>query len=72
VTVAELEKRVRALEQEVALLRRRLGGEEAHTMPWWEQIAGSFKGDRAFEQGEWLGRKYRESLRPGGRKRTRS
>ena len=71
-SVAELEKRVRALEQEVAPLRRRVSGEEAATRPWWQQIAGSFKGDRAFVQAMKLGRQYRESLRPGGRKRTRT
>ncbi len=70
-SVAELEKRVRALEDEVARLRWRLRGQGDDDRPWWEQIAGTFKGDRAFMEAMKLGRKYRESLRPRRGKRTR-
>ncbi len=70
-SVAELEKRVRALEEEVARLRRRLQGREMDSRPWWKQIAGSFKGDRGFVEAMRLGRKYRQSLRPRGPKKPR-
>jgi hypothetical protein len=58
-----LEKRVAALEAEMAALRRKIetGGSDK---PWWERIAGTFEHDPIYEKAMELGRKYRESLRP--------
>lgn len=68
-TAEQLEKRVEALERELAELRshlQRLGPET----PWWERIAGTFHDDPIHEKAMKLGREYRRSLRPGksGRK----
>jgi hypothetical protein len=57
-----LERRVAALEAEIERLKDRVGA--APGPPWWEQIAGSFSGDTAFDQAMHLGREYRRSLRP--------
>ncbi len=70
-SVAELERRVRALEDEVARLRKRLRGGDTDLRPWWQRIWGTFAGDPAFEEAMRLGREYRESLRPKPRRRTR-
>ena len=60
-----LEDRVAALEEEVAELKKRLGGEQpGDGVPWWEKIAGTFANDEAYEEAMRLGREYRESLRP--------
>ncbi len=62
-SLSSLEKRVAALEEELAALRRKI--EAAGTAePWWERIAGTFEHDPVYEQAMKLGRKYRESLRP--------
>ncbi len=68
---SSLEKRVAALEEEMAVLRRRIEA-VAPTEPWWERVAGTFEHDPVYEQAMKLGRKYRESLRPAkqrGRKK---
>ncbi len=69
--MAELEKRLQALEVEVAELRRRLQGKDVDERPWWEKIAGTFAGDRSFLEAMKLGREYRESLRPKKARRSR-
>jgi hypothetical protein len=56
-----LEKRVAALEAEVAQLRQAVLPSQK---PWWEEWAGAFRGDPYFEKAMNYGRKYRESLRP--------
>ncbi len=71
-SVAELEKRVRALEEEVARLRRRLQGRDHDDRPWWEKVWGSFASDPAFEEAMRLGRQYRKSLKPKRHRRSRS
>jgi hypothetical protein len=68
-SVQDLERRVTALEAEVARLRAKV--EPEPEIPWWEQIYGSFKGDPAFLEAMRLGREYRESLRPKPRKRRK-
>ncbi|MCG8587028.1 MAG: hypothetical protein MI757_20165 [Pirellulales bacterium] len=56
---AQLEKRIAALEQEMARLKSRLdAGDER---PWWERIAGTFANDPAHEEARKLGQEYRRA-----------
>lgn len=57
----ELEARIAALEDEVARLKRTVGGERGSTKPWWEQIAGTFAQDRMYKEAMTLGRQHRRS-----------
>jgi hypothetical protein len=61
-----LEKRVAALEKELAAIRRQIEAARS-AKPWWERIAGTFEHDPVYEEAMKLGRKYRESLKPGKR-----
>jgi hypothetical protein len=56
---AQIEKRLDALEREVNALKGRLRTRQTD-VPWWKQIAGTFKNDPAFEQASRLGRSYRK------------
>jgi hypothetical protein len=67
---ARLEKRVAALEAEVAELKRKLEERDLST-PWWEQIAGTFQNDPLYERAMRLGQQYRQSLRPKSPTRRR-
>lgn len=69
---AQLEKRVAALEEELARLKSKMEGIDA-LKPWWERIAGTFQDDPVYEKAMKLGREYRQSLgrRPGKRKQQR-
>ncbi len=61
------EKRVAALEAELARLRRKIEtGESAR--PWWERIAGTFEKDPVYEKAMKMGREYRKSLKPPGKR----
>jgi hypothetical protein len=64
-TVAELTRRVEALEESVRELREELSGRGRPR--WWRTGAGRFARDPVFEEIVRLGREYRESLRPGRR-----
>ncbi len=59
---ASLEKRVTALETQLAVLQKKVGTTD--TRPWWRQIFGQFANDPAFTEAMRIGREYRESLRP--------
>ncbi|MEX2175284.1 MAG: hypothetical protein WD872_13060 [Pirellulaceae bacterium] len=59
-----VEERLRALESEVAALKKRVGDAPDDARPWWQKISGAFQGDPAFLEAMKLGREYRESLRP--------
>ncbi len=63
-----LEKRVAALEEELARLQRKIETAKLKR-PWWECIAGTFEKDPVYEQAMKLGREYRQSLNPA-RKRN--
>jgi len=58
-TPAQLEKRVAAVEQELARLRSRL--DTTAEQPWWQKIAGTFSNDPAHEEARKLGQAYRQS-----------
>ena len=61
-TNIELEKRITSLETEVALLKSKDQKKKAKT-PWWEEIAGTFADDPAYDEAMRLGREYRLSQR---------
>jgi hypothetical protein len=72
--MSNIEKRLQALEEEVAELKRRLATTPAPTEPWWKKIAGTFPGDEAdleaFRLGqEWRKRENARSLRKPPKKR---
>jgi hypothetical protein len=60
----DLEQRVALLEAVVAKLKAEAGDSRGKQYPWWEEIAGSFADDPAFEEAMRLGREWRESFRP--------
>jgi hypothetical protein len=64
---ARLERRVAALEEQVAGLRKQQES-GASGRAWLDDLYGKFAGDPVFEKAMKLGRKYRESLRPRTRK----
>ena len=61
--VSTLEERVRALEEEVAELKRLVGRGESQKS-WIERISGSFANDPEFEEIVRLGREIRAADRP--------
>lgn len=67
--VAELEKQLVVLRDEVARLKEQVGSETESEMPWWEKHWGIFDNDPDYEKAMELGRQYRESLRPKPRKK---
>jgi hypothetical protein len=58
----QLEKRVAHLEAEVARLKNKVENDSASS-PWWQQIAGTFTNNSAYDEAMRLGREYRDSLR---------
>lgn len=70
VKLAELEKQVLALTDELAQVKQQLinGKPSEPEMPWWEKHWGIFDNDPDYEKAMELGRQYRESLRPKPRK----
>jgi hypothetical protein len=65
----EIEKRLTAIEKEIAHLKRgRLPAAEAHPIRALEKIHGTFENDAAFREATRLGRDWRRSQRPNGRK----
>ncbi len=59
----EIEVRVKALENEIALLKQKFNKIEKEKKPWWEQIAGTFANDPIYDEAMRLGREYRLSQR---------
>jgi hypothetical protein len=66
-----LEDRVRALENEMALLKARLEPMKRTSADWLDKIYGSFANDPIYEEAMRLGREYRESQRPKPKRRRK-
>ncbi len=61
-TNTELEKRIAALEAEVASLKSKVEkNSNTDKAPWWEQRMGVFADDPIYDEAMRLGREYRES-----------
>jgi hypothetical protein len=61
-TNAEIEKRIAALEAEVALLKSKVEKKDNKSdSPWWKQMIGTFADDPIHEEAMRFGREYRES-----------
>ncbi len=58
----QIEERLSHLETEVARLKNKIE-KDSSSKPWWEQIAGTFADESAYDEAMQLGREYRESLR---------
>ncbi len=69
-TLKELESRLAALEREVERLRAQLPA-ATKKEPWWISEAGRFENDPVFDEIVRLGKEYRESLRPGHRRKKK-
>ena len=63
-SLAELEKRVTALEEAVARIEAQVAPTPATQRHWWHDDAGAFADDPVFDEIVRLGREYRESLHP--------
>lgn len=70
-TVAQLEKRVAALEKAVEELKAQVGKTQEPSGPWWITDAGRYANDPLFDEMVRLGREYRESLDPHLHKKKR-
>ena len=73
-STAELEKRVTALEREMAELRAKIEIPPDSPNRWVEEIAGTFSSPEdvaAFDEAMRLGRKWRASQRPERRARRK-
>ncbi len=58
-----LEERVAVLETEITQLKQFLKQEDVLPTAWWEQIAGTFADDPAFDEAMLLGRQYQAEQR---------
>lgn len=56
---SEIEIRVSALENEIAMLKEKLAKIENTPTVWWQKISGTFEGDADYEEAMRLGREYR-------------
>ncbi|HMC88352.1 MAG TPA: hypothetical protein VKI17_02340 [Gemmataceae bacterium] len=65
-TLLEMEQRIARLEKEIERIKARLP--DHSELPWWQQTAGMFKGDKAFAEIVRLGREIREADRRKARK----
>jgi hypothetical protein len=68
-STTEIEKRLTAIERELAQLKgERATTAKSHPIHALEQIHGAFENDEAFREAARLGRQWRESQRPKARK----
>lgn len=70
-TTTELEKRLTAVERELARLKNGKGHKPSHPVEALEQIHGVFENDEAFQEASRLGRRWRRAQRshPGNGRR---
>jgi hypothetical protein len=66
---ANLEQRIAVLEQQVAALQHQQTLRAPTGREWLDDLYGAFAGDPVFKQAMNMGRQYRNSTRPGSRKR---
>jgi len=71
-TANELAKRVEQLEKAVQDLTARFAQLNPPKEKWWESQAGRFANDPVFDDIVRLGKEYRESLRPGKKKKAKN
>jgi len=64
-STTSLERRVAALEAEVAHLRHQQAIAPVSRKPWWEAIRGTFKEDPVYDEAMRLGGEWREAQHPG-------
>ncbi len=57
----QLEEKVISLEQEMNQVKKILSIDVKKSVPWWEEIAGTFENNLAFEEAIELGNQYRQS-----------
>jgi hypothetical protein len=69
--IEKLEKRIAALEADVARLKKEfdMRAQQLDDRPWWEKIYRSFADNPHYEEAMRLGREYRESTKPKARKK---
>lgn len=68
-TTEMLERRLAAVEADLAKLKsQRPGAQAVSPDHWWQKIHGTFENDEAFQEAMRLGRKWRESQRPKARR----
>ena len=70
-TIAEIEKRLTALEQEIAQLRQ-VRDAKPHPAQVLERIHGTFENDEAFREATRLGKKWRASQDPKPRRSAKA
>ncbi len=57
----QLEEKVIFLEKEINQVKKILSINVKKSVPWWEEIAGTFADNLAFEEAVKLGNQYRQS-----------
>ena len=57
----QLEEKVISLEKEINQVKKILSINVKKSVPWWEEIAGTFADNLAFEEAVKLGNQYRQS-----------
>jgi hypothetical protein len=67
-TTASIEKRLTAIEQDLAQLKAERNPAKVHPVIALERIHATFENDESFQEAARLGRKWRESQRPKTRK----
>jgi hypothetical protein len=70
-TNSELVKRIEVLERELNVLKLKIEGVPKGDKRWFFATSGIFKDDPDFEDAVRIGREYRESFKPGGRKKRK-
>ncbi len=61
-STTEMEIKIKALDAEIGLLKtkvNKLEKKNSADQPWWDQIAGTFTDDKAYDEAMRLGREYR-------------